>query len=157
MLPAFNVLLLWGLIRSVLATTGPLFRGVGRPSIATRVQAAQLVILAIVIYPLTARYGVVGAAWATVAAAVVPDVIAVIAASRVSTASLGAVGRVISFPVGHSLLMLAILLALEPFVSGGAWLLMWAPLVGASVYLGAILVSRRWFGYLKGGLLPASS
>jgi O-antigen/teichoic acid export membrane protein len=157
MLPAFNVLLLWGLIRSILATTGPLFRGVGRPSIATRVQAAQLVILAIVIYPLTIRYGVVGAAWATVGAAIVPDAIAVVLASRVSTASTGAVARVIAFPTLHSLVMLAALFALEAWLPGGGWLLVWGPLIGVALYAGASLASRRWFGYLSGGLLPAGS
>lgn len=156
MVPAFYVLLLWGLIRSILATTGPLFRGVGRPSIATKIQAGQLALLAIAIYPLTVAYGLVGAAWATVAAAVIPDVIAVVLATRVSTASPAAVAKVLSFPAIHSGFMLVGLLALERLMilPGGPWLLLWAPVLGAAIYVGATLLSRRWFGYLAAGLLP---
>lgn len=154
MVPAFNILLLWGLIRSILATTGPLFRGVGRPSIATKVQASQLLLLAIAIYPMTLAWGIVGAAWATVLAAVVPDTVAVVLASRVSTAPLRSVGRAVMFPAVHSGLMLAALVGLAEILPQGAWLLVWGPAIGVLVYVAAIAGSNRWFGYLSGGLLP---
>jgi O-antigen/teichoic acid export membrane protein len=159
MVPAFNVLLLWGLIRSLLATTGPLFQGIGRPSIATKVQAAQLGLLALVIYPLTASYGIVGAAWATVIAAIAPDAVALVLAARVSTARLSSVLRVILFPAVHSLVMLVVLGALHTFTDlpGGVWLLVWAPTVGVMTYVGGVLVSRACFGYLEGGIFPDRS
>jgi lipopolysaccharide exporter len=159
MVPAFNVLLLWGLIRSLLATTGPLFQGIGRPSIATKVQAAQLVLLALVIYPLTASYGIVGAAWATVIAAIAPDAVALVLAARVSTARLSSVLRVILFPAVHSLVMLVVLGALHTFTDlpGGVWLLVWAPTVGVMTYVAGVLVSRACFGYLEGGIFPDRS
>lgn len=158
MVPAFNILLVWGLIRSILATTGPLFRGVGRPSIATRIQAGQLLLLAALIYPMTLSFGVEGAAWATVLAAIVPGAFAIGLASRVSTAPMRAILKVTAFPIFHSAIMLACLVALEStgVMPEGGWLLVWGPIVGAAVYLAATLVSRRWFGYLAGGLLPSS-
>jgi lipopolysaccharide exporter len=159
MVPAFSVLVLWGLIRSLLATTGPLFKGVGRPSIATVIQAAQLGILAVVIYPFTTTYGIVGAAWATVVAAVVPDAVALVLAARVSTAPLSSVLRVIIFPAVHSLIMLGVLGALVVFfdLPGGVWLLVWAPIVGVATYVGAVIVSRARLGYLKGGIFPSQT
>ncbi|MGH8912038.1 MAG: oligosaccharide flippase family protein, partial [Acidimicrobiia bacterium] len=159
MVPAFNILLVWGLIRSILATTGPLFRGVGRPSIATRIQAGQLLLLAALIYPMTRTFGVEGAAWATVLAAIVPGAFAIGLASRVSTASMGAILKVTAFPIVHSAVMLAALVALEStgLMPEAGWLLVWGPVVGVAVYLVATLVSRRWFGYLAGGLLPPES
>lgn len=152
MVPAFNVLILWGLIRSLLATTGPLFQGVGRPSIATKIQFAQLILLAIVIYPMTRAFGVVGAAWATVIAAVGPDTVAVVLARRVSTASAWAVTKAIAIPALNSALMLAVLIGIDRFLPQGGLVLVWAPLIGAGLYLGAVLLARRLFGYLEGGL-----
>jgi lipopolysaccharide exporter len=154
MVPAFNVLILWGLIRSLLATTGPLFQGVGRPSIATKIQFAQLTLLAIVIYPMTAGFGVVGAAWATVMAAVVPDTVALILARRVSTASPGAVAKAIVIPAVNALMMLAVLVGAEQVLPTGGALLIWAPALGGVTYVGAVALSRRAFGYLEGGVLP---
>jgi PST family polysaccharide transporter/lipopolysaccharide exporter len=159
MVPAFSVLVLWGLIRSLLATTGPLFRGIGRPSIATKIQGAQLVILAMLIYPLTAGFGIVGAAWATVLAAIGPDAVALVLAARAATAGLGAVGRVILFPAAHSLLMLLVLVALDRYTAlpSGGWFLVWAPTIGVVTYVAGVLMSRARLGYLAGGILPGEA
>jgi PST family polysaccharide transporter/lipopolysaccharide exporter len=97
MLPAFNVLLLWGLIRSILATTGPLFQGIGRPFMSTSVQPAQVVLLAAVIYPFTTAWEIVGAAWVTVVAAVIPSLVAVVLAVRVVRAQAREVTRLLGF------------------------------------------------------------
>jgi O-antigen/teichoic acid export membrane protein len=159
MVPAFSILVLWGLIRSLLATTGPLFRGMGRPSIATKIQAAQLAILGLVIYPLTSSYGIVGAAWATVIAAIGPDLVALVLAARVSTAGVGSVVRVILFPAAHSAAMLLVLLALDSYTGlpDGFWLLVWAPIAGLVIYVAGVLVSRARLGYLAGGILPGET
>lgn len=155
MVPAFNVLLVWGLIRSVAATTGPLLRGAGRPSILTRVQAVHLLLLAILIYPMTSTWGIVGAAWATVVAAILPDIFAMWITSRVSTASLASIGRSLAIPAVAAGIMLGVLtLARNSGLPEGAWLLVWAPLLGAATYLLATQAARRWLGFLPDGLLP---
>jgi O-antigen/teichoic acid export membrane protein len=43
MVPAMMVLVLWGLIRSIGATTGPLFQSIGKPEMATKLQFIQLI------------------------------------------------------------------------------------------------------------------
>jgi O-antigen/teichoic acid export membrane protein len=157
-LPAFYVLLIWGLIRSLLATTGPLFQAVGRPAIATRIQVLQVVLLAIAIFPLTSQWGIVGAAWATVVAAVVPDAIALFRASRITAASRAEISKVILVPLVQSTIMYLVLVGLQAWglPSEGWWVLIWAPIVGAGLYALATQVSRRLFKYATGGLLPAS-
>jgi lipopolysaccharide exporter len=156
MLPAFNVLLLWGLIRSIAATTGPLLRGAGRPSILTRIQAAHLLLLAVLIYPMTSEWGIAGAAWATVVAAILPDIFAMWITSRVSTAPLRSIGRALAIPGAAAGLMLATLVAARSAgFPADVWLLVWAPILGAGVYLLTTLAARRWLGFLPDGLLPA--
>lgn len=60
MVPAMMVLALCGLKRSIGATRGPIFQGVGKPGIVTKLQFAQLILLAILIYPLTVKWGILG-------------------------------------------------------------------------------------------------
>ena len=70
MVPAMQVLVLWGLIRSIGATTGPVFQAVGRPKILTNYQLIQLALLAILIYPLTTYLGILGTSLVVVFAAI---------------------------------------------------------------------------------------
>lgn len=156
MVPALNVLLLWGLIRSILATTGPLFEGMGRPSIPTKVLGAQVVILAIAIFPMTSTWGIVGAAWATVIAAVIPDTIAVAIATRVVGARAWDVVSRLLYPLLASLLMLAVLYTVESLLgpTTATTTLFWAPAVGIVVYVLAVRVMRSAFGYTADGILP---
>jgi O-antigen/teichoic acid export membrane protein len=154
-LPAFYVLLIWGLIRSLLATTGPLFQAVGRPGIATRIQVFQVVLLAVAIFPMTNEWGIVGAAWATVVAAVVPDAVALVRASRITAATPREIMPVILVPLFQSALMYALLLGLREWgFSDGAVVLLWAPVVGIVTYALMTVASRRLFGYAREGLLP---
>lgn len=65
MVPAMQVLSAFGLIRSLTATTGPIFIGVGKPKIMTWLSAIQLAIMVVIIYPLTVKWGILGTAIAT--------------------------------------------------------------------------------------------
>lgn len=60
MVPAMQVLALAGIVRSVLATPGPMFKGLGRPDLQTKGQLARLGLLAVSIYPLAIWWGIVG-------------------------------------------------------------------------------------------------
>ena len=155
MLPAFNVLLVWGLIRSILATTGPLFQGIGRPSIATSIQLGQVVLLAAVIYPFTTAWDVVGAAWATVVAAVIPSLVAVVLAVRTVGAQARSVTRLLFFPLINASIMLGVLMTVEVLVGpvSPLVLLLWAPPTGLIVYVSGVWLSRRLFGYTADGIL----
>ncbi len=83
MIVPLQLLAVWGFLRAVSATAGPVFHGVGRPEVLTRLTLIHLVTLAVVIYPLTATWGVVGASIAVVFAAAVNVPIVVHAVMRV--------------------------------------------------------------------------
>lgn len=57
-----QLLAAWGLLRSLGATTGPLFQALGRPDIATKIQFGKLLIIAAFIFPATEQYGAAGTA-----------------------------------------------------------------------------------------------
>lgn len=60
MVPAVRVLVLAGLVRSIAATTGPIFYATGKPRIDTIWQIVRLLVLSTFIYPLTLRLGLLG-------------------------------------------------------------------------------------------------
>jgi O-antigen/teichoic acid export membrane protein len=60
MVPAMMVLVFAGLIRSIGATTGPIFQAVGKPKIITKWQPVRLLVLVALIYPFTIQWGILG-------------------------------------------------------------------------------------------------
>jgi O-antigen/teichoic acid export membrane protein len=68
MVPALNVLLLYGLMRPLVSVSSALFDAVGAPQVATGMNLIKLIVLALLIWPLTSRWELVGTAWAVVIA-----------------------------------------------------------------------------------------
>ncbi|MDA2918276.1 lipopolysaccharide biosynthesis protein [Desulfobacterota bacterium AH_259_B03_O07] len=83
MVPAIQALAFWGLIRSISATTGVFFQAIGQPGIATRLQLAKLILLALMIYPFTMHLGILGTALAVVLSALFIDPLAVYIVFRI--------------------------------------------------------------------------
>lgn len=74
--PIIQILSVFGLTRSFGATTGPLFQGIGKPKILTYLTLLQLILLAIIIYPLTIQLGIYGTSIAVVLANLITQTIA---------------------------------------------------------------------------------
>ncbi len=62
MVLALRILSISGLMRSIAATGGPLFRAAGRPNIPFWINLMRAIVIVISIYPLTVRYGIEGTA-----------------------------------------------------------------------------------------------
>jgi len=71
---ALQVLCFYGLNRSLLATTENLYLATGKPEVRTKLNLLQLVLMAALMYPLTIRYGITGAA----IAAMLPSALVVV-------------------------------------------------------------------------------
>ena len=63
-IPALQILSIYGMLRSLGATRGPVFQATGKLHISTKLQCVKLIILAILIYPLTKHFGITGTALA---------------------------------------------------------------------------------------------
>lgn len=152
LLPALGILLLLGLIRAITGAAEPLLQGIGQPGVITRNRALQLGILAILIFPLTSRWGIQGAAWATLAAAVI-SVWPLIVAGQRSGMSWSGFRRAVGFPALNTTLMLGALIGAgrSGLLPAGVWTLAWAPLLGIGLYAWMVLLARRFFGYMADG------
>jgi O-antigen/teichoic acid export membrane protein len=62
MVPAVMVMCFLGYFRGISATMGPVFQGLGKPYILSKIKLSELILMLIIIYPLTLKFGIVGAA-----------------------------------------------------------------------------------------------
>jgi O-antigen/teichoic acid export membrane protein len=66
MVPAMQVLCIFGITRSIGATIGPILYSLGKPKIQTKLSTIQLIVMAAIIYPLTIQWGLLGVSLAVV-------------------------------------------------------------------------------------------
>lgn len=62
MVPSMQVLCLFGVMRSITASFGPVFQAVARLDIPLKINVFQLIVLGLLIYPLSDRWGILGTA-----------------------------------------------------------------------------------------------
>ena len=149
MVPAMQVLALWGLIRSIGATTGPIFQGVGRPGIATKLQFARLILLVIIIYPLTLKWGILGASLAVVLSIVPVEPLTFHLTIKIIRCRVWEFGKLIALPLIALAIMSAALLASKFFIFSCIGLFSFFALVviGLVVYVIMAIVFDWLFGY----------
>lgn len=68
MVPTMQVLVLSGLVRSIANTAGSVFTAVGKPKIDTILSLIRLLVMAVLIYPLSVKWGIFGTAFAILCA-----------------------------------------------------------------------------------------
>lgn len=68
--PAVQVLCLFGMLRAIVGVNGSLLMAIGRPDMISKIGLIQVVVLATFIYPLASRFGLLGVCWAVVLCAV---------------------------------------------------------------------------------------
>jgi lipopolysaccharide exporter len=155
MVPAMQVLTIWGLARSIGATTGPLFQAVGKPEIPTRLQFAKLVLLVILVYPFTENWGILGTAWAVVLNALLVIPVAVYMVIRIIGCRAWQVAKLLLVPALSTAAMGGALLVLKQW-SGSS--IDYPGLIGFVIvalvfYLGTIALCERFGGYGLGTVL----
>lgn len=109
MVPAMQALALWGLVRSIGTTTTQVFHAVGKPDLSTKVKFSQVVAIAILIYPLSVKWGIFGTAMAVVIATLVPNLAAYYKAIGIVRGSMKDFHKVLILPLINTTIMLAVI------------------------------------------------
>ena len=149
MVPAMRVLTLWGLIRSIGATTGPIFQGVGKPRIATKLQFVRLIILAVIIYPLTIKWGILGASLAVLLSILPVEPFTFYLTIKIIKCRIWEFGKLIVLPILCVIFMSAAILAFKFFIFISVELFSFFVLVaiGAVAYISVAIAFDWLFGY----------
>ena len=113
MVPAIQVLVLAGLVRSIAATTGPIFYGVGRPRIDTIWQVIRMIVLIALIYPFTMRWGILGASIAVLFSILVSTFGFSFMAIKITKCELKNVGKMVVLPLLYSIIMVIVVINLK--------------------------------------------
>jgi O-antigen/teichoic acid export membrane protein len=108
MVPAMQVLCVYGTLRSIGYMCGPLFQSIGHPEILRNVGAIQLIVVVLVIWPLTNAYGLPGTAAAITLGVIVWDFLASYFVGRALGASIFLIITAVAGPLLTSSVSLVI-------------------------------------------------
>ena len=133
---ALRVLAVFGCVRSISALRGYLFNAIGKPQTTFYITVTKLIIIAVLIYPLTVTYGIVGAALAVTGPAVLASVADFFLVRRIIGLELRKALAPLLRTSIFSGLMAVVLLVLHPYLGGIDFLSLLASiLIGAATYL----------------------
>jgi O-antigen/teichoic acid export membrane protein len=146
---ALQVLCFYGLNRSLLGTTGQLYLASGKPEIMTKFNLLQLILMSILMYPLTIRYGILG----TSIAAALPSALMVFLtfkeAGKIIEESFAYIARSFVPGITGSLIMVMAIYAWQYAAASFSPVLRLAVSVvlGASVYIAFLWLTRKELFY----------
>jgi len=148
MVPAMRALCIFGVTRSINATLGPLFQGMGEPQAMTKASGIQLMIMATIIYPLTTNWGILG----TSVAVVIPNLFAMVYLSRkiANIAKFKSIAfyQNLLFPIlGTAIMDLSILTVQNRIIESNLVSLFGSIVIGITVYFGVISLFDRISNY----------
>lgn len=152
---AMQVLCIFGVTRSFGATTGPIFQGVGKPSILTKLAVIQLVMLIAIIYPLTNKFGIFGTAIAVIIPNLITQAIAAIQVLNIIKCNAVKFIKLLLFPLFSTsiiVLLIAVFTNIYDNVAMGSFFVM--ILFGVVGYLAISYLSGRKLGYNIMKILP---
>jgi len=148
MVPAMKILCAVGLVGSFGATIRPLFYGVGKPGIHTKLSFLHLLVLGCLIYPLTRHMGIVGAAFSVLSAMTLTQLVASVMVIRQLKVSYPDFVKLFIFPSAAAAVMgLCVVACQRLVVETNLWSLGAVGLMGAGVYLGVCIVFSRLLHY----------
>jgi lipopolysaccharide exporter len=158
MVPAMQFLALWGLVRSIGATVGPVYRAVGRPWITAQLILFQVVITAALVYPLTVRWELLGTAAAVLLAALLPHIVGVWVVIRITGCGLREYLRPVWYPLVATAPAVGLVLARQHAWSRPMGVVEFFLLAAAAaaVYGAVCYALDRYFNYGIGATLKKS-
>ena len=155
MVPALQVLAIWGLIRSLTGSREPIFKAIGRPDVHTKLLFATFVMVCGLIYPMTALWGMFGASLAITLSGAAVYPVGVWLVTKAVGCPVTAYLKVFIAPILCSTIMAGVLLSVEgtlvtqPSVTGIATMIGF----GVMADLGTSIIMIRFFNYGIGATL----
>jgi len=111
--PAIQILCIFGLLRSIAATFGPLYQATGKPKILLNFSFLQLTLLTFFILPLTKNFGIFGTGLATTLSLLIVIFIHFIEAGKIIDETPISIFKTLFVPILNSILMLIGIICLK--------------------------------------------
>ncbi len=148
-IPVMQILAMNGLVTCIGSTTAPAFQAVGKPRAAAQLLMVKLAIVAVLIYPFTLWWGIVGAAATVLTATILMQPLMLTIFHRTVGCRISDVLRVCHIPFAITLCMVLVVtalrsvLGLQPSLYGLGFLAS----VAAAVYAAGVLAADKFLGY----------
>lgn len=157
MVPAMQMLVFAGLIRSIAATAGPIFNAVGKPRINTMWQIVRLSVLAVLIYPFTTKWGILGTSIAVFFSIFVSNVGFSYEAIKITKCAIKSFSKAIIFPLINGIIMVSAILALKVVINATEFKGFFSLVcVGVLIYISIALLFDRNLIFKMQSLLKES-
>jgi len=157
MVATLEVLTIWGLISSLGTVIGSPFGALGRPKITTKILFLKFVLLAILIYPLTVWWGILGAAFAVVLNSLIVFPLVVYTALKLIRVRFLDMARLMALPMLGMLIMANVVVLFKGFIFAHSdtvylsWLniiyFSLSVIIGVLTYMGAMFFCDLKFDY----------
>ena len=154
-IPVMQILAVRGIMHSVSATRGPIYRAVGQPKINTKLKVIRLVLLVILIYPLTARWGLVGTAWTIMLVSIIMQPFGWYLVIRIVKCGLWEMLRPIIFALAATAVMVGVISLSRHFLFAEITYVSFFSLavIGIAAYIVTVRICERFFGYTARSVL----
>jgi len=147
-IPTIQVLCLFVILRCFSWTTGPLFEAIGKPDIVTKLASVQIAIFAIILYPFTRKWGMIGTATAVVIPMLITQILGGFKVVLLLRLPVVKFLKAFFLPLGTVILTIAILMVVKSYLPVNIATFVFTGLIGGVIYLSSI--------YLFGNLLNYS-
>jgi lipopolysaccharide exporter len=148
MVPAMQILALCGAIRSIGATTGSVFRAIGRPDFESKLHVIRLFVLIIFIYPFTLFWGIWGTALAFLLSTSATHPIADYLVIKTINCNIREFAKILSIPLIATAIMSSILKILRYAIDWNSKEFLFILIIlGIILYAGVIRLFSRIVDY----------
>lgn len=139
------ILLWFGLFRSIVKLTGYLFPAVGKPRLSTKIMAYEVIIFAILVVPLTLRFGIIGTSIATTIPMCLASFGSLFIAKRILDLRLLSIAKIFISLTAYSFAMSICVFLIKNYIFAVNSLSRLLLLItfGAMIYLGIVLLFDR--------------
>lgn len=141
---ALQVLCFYGLSRSLLGITENLYLASGRPGVRTKINFLQLILMLLLLYPLTMKYGILGTSVAVSVPSALMLILTFSEAGKILKVRFLYLVRTFVPGVVGSLIMVLVIVLLQYFVNfSSAFVLLFSIVSGGVSYLVFLLIAQK--------------
>jgi O-antigen/teichoic acid export membrane protein len=107
--PVMRILALSGLFRSIISTTSPVFVSIKRPDVSVKCQIVRMSLLAVLIFPFTINWGIVGVACSVLLSTLTASILFSFRVIRITKITIGEFSKLIILPIVNTMIFILLI------------------------------------------------
>jgi len=154
--PAMQILVFAGLIRSIAVNSGFVFLAVGKPKIDTFWQIVRFIIIVVLIYPFSKHMGIAGTSLVIFISILISSVGFSLSAIKITQCELKVFIRSLGLPMINGIFVILLILGLKSFLVMGAGVFILLVIIGIFTYILISFILDNFYTYSLRSLIRNS-